>query len=95
MARPDATAFAWLLAAFLFMESRPGSSRAAGAGVLATFAFLCKQSTLPASLALAIGLVSRSRRDALVFGATLLVGVGVSTALFDASSDGWVPLVRL
>ena len=89
VARPDATAFAWLLAAFMFVETRPGSARAAGGAVLATLAFLCKQSTLPASLILAIGLAPRSRRDAGVFGATLLVGVGLSTMLFDARSEGW------
>jgi hypothetical protein len=76
------------LSALLVISSRPSSSRAAIAGALCALAFLSKLSAVWAAIAIAIWLVLRSRRLALVFVGITAVIAAAGVAVFEALSHG-------
>lgn len=89
VARVDALSLALTLAAVEFVLARRGALAAVGTGGLFFLAFLAKQSALAPAVGCLAGLALRSRKDALVAAATLVVLVVASTLVFDARTDGW------
>jgi len=96
VARVDAFFLPWMLGgAFLVRTARtPGAAAAAGA--LFVVGYLAKQSSLAVALPLAVYLaLVRPPRVVAAFAAVLAVGIGGSTLLFDALSDGWYSVYTL
>jgi hypothetical protein len=87
IARVDVPALALALAACLLLKRTRGAPWAAS--LLATLAFLTKQTTLPMLVVFGLGDALAHRRRGLWFVGGTLLGAGASAAVLHASSGGW------